>query len=564
MKADRFGDGNIQKYRTFLLKMKNYLLPTAIFGSITCGGLQAIALVSYVLPAVALSPIEVQRIAKQTTVRIAGCNIGSGVILRKNGNTYTVLTVAHTLKPSGCEIVTPDDAKYRLTQVKTFPNKIDLAVATFTSNKNYAVAKLIDNSDRVEAAENIYVSGFPLSTAINSSVFTFVKGDVIANPATQQQGTGYSLIYSNNTLPGHSGGPVWNDKGEVIAIHGQGDILGTKLSETINRDVRVKTGYNLGITANTFTKLATTAGIAGYTPTTIATRSKPVDEAIASALVKESKGDYKGMLADMDRAIFLDSQNGRLYYTRGVAKSLLGNRDAIADYNQAIAFAPNEAAAYNNRGVTKSDLGDKKGAIADFDLAIALEANDAKPYYNRGNAKAQLNSPKTALIDFDKAIALNPNLAPAYLSRGTTKSMLGDTKGELADFNKAIALDPNYTVAHYNLGLAKSTLGDKQGAIESFNRAIALNPKDAEPYSDRGNAKSDLGDHKGAIEDYNRSIAIEPNNAKAYANRGLVKSKLGDKKGAILDLKKAANRFKQQRQTASYQRVIAEIQRIGS
>jgi tetratricopeptide (TPR) repeat protein len=543
--------------------MKNYLLPTAIFGSIAVGTVQAIALVSYASPAIALSPIEVQRIAKQTTVRIAGCNIGSGVILRKNGNTYTVLTVAHAVKPSGCEIVTPDDAKYRVTQVKTFPNKIDLAVATFTSNKNYAVAKLIDNSDRIEAAENIYVSGFPLSTAINSAVFTFVKGDVIANP-TQQQGKGYSLIYSNNTLPGHSGGPVWNDRGEVIAVHGRGDIVGTKLAETINRDVRVKTGYNLGITTNTFAKLATTAGIAGYTPTTIATRSKPVDDSIASALVKESKGDYKGMLADMDRAIFLDSQNGRLYYIRGVAKSMLGNRDAIADYNQAIAFAPNEAAAYNNRGVTKSDLGDKKGAIVDFDRAIALDANDAKPYYNRGNAKAQLNSPKTALVDFDKAIALNPNLAQAYLSRGTTKSMLGDTKGVLADFNQAIALDPNYTVAHYNLGLAKSTSGDKKGAIESFNRTIALNPKDAQPYSDRGNAKSDLGDNKGAIEDYNRSIAIDPNNAKAYANRGLVKSKLGDKKGAILDLKKAANRFQRQRQTASYRRVIAEIQRIGS
>ncbi|WP_310486712.1 tetratricopeptide repeat-containing serine protease family protein [Chamaesiphon sp. VAR_69_metabat_338] len=544
--------------------MKNYLLPTAIFGSITVGTLQSIALVSYISPAMALSPIEVQRIAKQTTVRIAGCNIGSGVILRKNGNTYTVLTVAHAVKNTGCEIVTPDDAKYRVTQVKNFPNKIDLAVVTFTSNKNYAVAKIIDNSDRIEAAENIYVSGFPLSSAINSAVFTFVKGDVIANPTTQQQGKGYSLIYSNNTLPGHSGGPVWNDRGEVIAIHGQGDILGTKLTETINRDVRVKTGYNLGITTNTFAKLASTAGIAGYTPTTVATRSKPVDDLIASAIVKESKGDYKGMLADMDRAIFLDSQNGRLYYTRGVAKSLLGNRDAIADYNQAIAFAPNESAAYNNRGVTKSDLGDKKGAIVDFDRAIALDANDAKPYYNRGNAKAQLNSPKTALVDFDKAIALDPNLAPAYLSRGTTKSLLGDTKGELADFNKAIALDPNYTAAHYNLGLAKSTSGDKKGAIESFNRAIALNPKDAEPYSDRGNAKSELGDNKGAIEDYNRSIVLDPNNAKAYANRGLVKSKLGDKKGAILDLKKAANRFQRQRQTASYRRTIAEIQRIGS
>jgi tetratricopeptide (TPR) repeat protein len=534
--------------------MKNYLLPTALFGTI--------ALVSFVAPAVALSPVQVQQTAKQVTIRVTGCDVGSGVIIGKNNNTYTVLTVAHVVRKSGCEIIAPDEQRYRVSQVKAFPNNVDLAVVSFTSNKNYPVAKLVDNSDRISAGESIYVSGFPLSSAISQPVFTFVKGDVVSN-STTQQGKGYSLIYSNNTLPEHSGGPVWNDRGELIAVHGQGDV-DTKLQSTMNANVRVKTGYNLGITVNTFTKLASTAGISGYTTAQIAIKPKPVDDLIASALQKERKGDYRGMLADMDRAIFLDSQNARLYYNRGVAKSMLGNKDALADYNQAIALDPNEASAYNNRGITKSDLGDNKGAIVDYDKAIALDANDAKAYYNRGNAKAKLNAPKDALKDFDRAISLDPKLSQAYLSRGTVKAMLGDAKGELADFNKAIALDPNYTEAHYNLGLAKSELGDAPGAIVSFNRAIALNPKDPETYNDRGNAKAKTGDNKGAIEDYNRAIAIDNNHAKAYANRGLVKAKLADKKGAIVDLKKAANRFKLQRQTASYQRVIAEIKRIGS
>jgi hypothetical protein len=88
--------------------MKNYLLPIALFGSI--------ALVSDISPAIALSPVEVQRIAKQTTIQIAGCDIfGSGVIIRKNGNTYTVLTVAHNFKKSGCQMVAPDETKYPMT-----------------------------------------------------------------------------------------------------------------------------------------------------------------------------------------------------------------------------------------------------------------------------------------------------------------------------------------------------------------------------------------------------------------------------------------------------------------
>jgi S1-C subfamily serine protease len=143
--------------------MKNYLLPTALFGI-------SIALVSYVLAAVAMPSVEVQRIAKQTTVQIVGCGFASGVIIQKNQNTYTVLTVAHAVRNKGCEIATPDDNKYRPSQIKNFPNQVDLAVVTFTSSNSYPLAKLIDNSDRVEAGETIYVSGFPVSTAITTPV----------------------------------------------------------------------------------------------------------------------------------------------------------------------------------------------------------------------------------------------------------------------------------------------------------------------------------------------------------------------------------------------------------
>jgi tetratricopeptide (TPR) repeat protein len=543
--------------------MKNYLLPTALFGSV--------ALVSYVLPAVALSPVEVQRIAKQTTVQIAGCNRSSGVIIQKNGNTYKVLTVAYGIRKSGCEIVAPDDSKYQVTQVNTFPDRIDLAVVSFTSTKNYPVAKLIDNSDRAEAGETIYVSGFPVSSAIAKSVFTFVKGDLVSN-STKQQDRGYSLIYSSDrTLLGQSGSTVWNDRGEVIAIQGQGEI-DTKLTATMNPDVLVKTGFNLGITVNTFTKLAPAAGVGGFAPIVFAVRQKPVDDLIASAVQNERKGDYREMLADLDRAIFLDSQNARLYYTRGVAKSMLGNRDAIEDFNQAIALNLNEALIYHNRGVAKSEFGDLQGAISDYTRAIslqersanALDPNRAETYYHRGNAQVALGNRQGGIADFNRAIAIDPNLAPAYYRRGLVKSKLGDNKGEIEDLNRAITLNPNYTAAHYHLGLAKSALGDNKGAIESFNRAIALNSKDPETYYERGNARSKVGDNKGAIEDYDRTIAIAPNRAQAYANRGSIKAKLGDKKGAIVDLKKAANRFKLQRQTASYKRVISEIQRIGS
>jgi tetratricopeptide (TPR) repeat protein len=542
--------------------MKNYLLSTAVLGTI--------ALVSYISPAVALSPVEVQRIAKQTTVQITGCDFGSGVIIRKEGSAYTVLTVAHNLKKSGCTVTAPDDAKYQVDRVKTFPNSVDLAIFTFTSNKVYPVAKLIDNSDRIEAMETIYVSGFPLSTAISTSIFTIVKGDVVANPATKQQGKGYSLIYSNNTLPGQSGGPVWNDRGELIAIHGQGDI-DSKSQETINTGVRVKTGYNLGITVNTFNKLAIAAGVSSNAPTIVASREvakpisikpKPVDDLIASAIQKESKNDYRGILSDMNQAIAIDSQNSRLYYIRGNAKDDLEDRKgAIDDFNRAIALAPNYDKAYNNRGISKSALGDKKGAIEDYSRAIAINPNYDKAYSNRGNAKDDLGDRKGAIEDYNRAIAINPNYDKAYNNRGFVKSILGDKQGAIEDYSRAIAINPNYGKAYYNRGFVKSALGDKQGAIEDYSRAIAIDPNNDKAYNSRGIVKSALKDKKGAIEDYNRAIAIDPNNANAYYNRGNAKSALKDKQGAIDDWKRAAQIYKQQGKTADYQDALRQIER---
>jgi tetratricopeptide (TPR) repeat protein len=530
--------------------MKNYLLPTVLLGTIS--------LVGSALPVMALSPVEVQQTAKRTTVEIDRCDRGSGVIIQKNSNTYTVLTVAHKVRSSGCEIVTPDNRRYQASTVRIFPNNIDLAVVSFTSNTNYPVAKLA-NADRVEAGEQVYIAGFGRS-AIAKPVFTFVKGDVVSN-SNKPQRQGYSLIYTHNTQLEHSGSPIWDDRGELIAIHGSRNI--SPASQALNANVRVQTDYNLGITTNTFTKFATAAGIGGYTPFTIAAAPKPVDEAISIAVLKESQGDYRGMLAQMNNAVFLDSQNPRLYYIRGVAKSLLGNRDALGDYNRSIELQPDRAAVYNNRGVAKFDLGDNQGAIADFNRSISIDPKLARAYYNRGTAKVALK-PKDALTDFNRAIAIDSKLARAYFSRGTLKAKLGDPQGELADFNRAIAIDPSYLAAHEQLGFAKFKLGDFKGAIVSFNQAIVLDAKNPKTYHSRANAKSQVGDDKGALEDYNKSIALNANDASAYASRGLVKSKLGDKKGAILDLKKAANRFKRQRQTASYQRAISELKRLGA
>ena len=151
----------------------SYQLPAALIG--------VAASIVLVQPqvAVALSPDEVGRIAKSITVRIESSKQGSGVIIKQQGNTYTVLTAAHVVERAGqYAIVTPDDSRYPLnySTVKKLSG-VDLAVVQFTSSKSYSVAK-IGNSDSVTEGKAAYVAGFPVATAaINRSIYQFTDGN---------------------------------------------------------------------------------------------------------------------------------------------------------------------------------------------------------------------------------------------------------------------------------------------------------------------------------------------------------------------------------------------------
>ena len=80
-------------------------------------------------------------------------------------------------------------------------------------------------------------AGFPLATtAITASIYNFTEGKVTAN-ANRPLAGGYSLVYSNNTLPGMSGGPVFNDAGETIAIHGKGDVQQTNRASELSMTI---------------------------------------------------------------------------------------------------------------------------------------------------------------------------------------------------------------------------------------------------------------------------------------------------------------------------------------
>ena len=481
----------------------------AAIGSIILG--TSVVLIQSV--ATAKTPVEINNTAQAITVMIAGENQGSGVIIQQQGNVYTVLTAAHVLKDGKYTAITPDNRQYQIVagSIRKAGGNLDLAVFKFQATANYPTAKL-GRSSILTGGNEIYVAGFPgVTSTITTSVFVFRKGEVSANSSKTFEG-GYSLIYSNDTLPGMSGGPVLNSEGELVAIHGRGD-----REQSNSGEPGAKTGFNLGIPIDRFLTIAGNLGVKLATPivTNTAPKVSPAADALAAALQKERQDDYQGAIVEYDRAITLDPRYADAYIGRGFAKYKLSERSATRDAL-------------------------RSSAAIDFSTAITLNPKSARGYNNRGNLYLEFKDWEYAIADFDRAIAIDPNYVDAYIGRGVAKeSWPGAKASGMVDLNMALIIDPKSVRGYRSRANARRDIDDNQGAIEDYTKVMILAPKLAIDYGGRGIAKFQLKDYKAAIADYNLALNIDPNYAAAYYNRGLSKFEIGDRNGAISDLQQA-------------------------
>jgi Flp pilus assembly protein TadD len=219
------------------------------------------------------------------------------------------------------------------------------------------------------------------------------------------------ILTQSPVLPGNSGGPVVNDRAELVGV---------------------------ATMSNQAVHLAWCIDVS------------EVKDVVR--IVREYPKSAQRLLNPRSPADFTERE--QFYREYGPADN------AVARLTDLLRLDPKNALAFHSRGAAHARQGDYDHAIADFSEAIRFDSKNPLTYYNRALAYVQQNNHDRAIADFTKAIDLEPKNTPSYLDRGGAHQRKGEYGQAVADFSRVLELDPQNIVAYNTLAWIWATCPD--------------------------------------------------------------------------------------------------------
>ena len=532
----------------------------------------------------------VDNIAEQITVRIATPKLdshGSGVIIARNDNTYYVATAGHVVNPDGeYRIITPDGDYELNNQTISKSSAYDLAIFSFTSEKDYTVATIGNYIVGAIRPQVVFVSGFPNLTSDpapttgarerasleeNTPQRKLTGGKVVVKDEIEVStkdsysigSNGQGLLYSNISYGGMSGGAVLDSEGKLVGINTgaenelyfdqTGDTDELSLGFSLGESIQNMLGF---LTTETELKTAwlqktnePAAKVNDRDYSSIEAQllnvEQPEDDTDLVAWMNYGNGlwryeKFDEAIAAFEKVAAIDPQFDRAYYGMGLAHWYRGDyQNVIEVLNKAIEINPSPYYYWRHLGFSHGQLQQWSDALAAFEEAITKNPEDFVLYLQRGDVLRESGSKQAAIESYNEASQINPQHPWIYNNRGFAYAEIEQYDKAILDLTKALELNPQLFLTYNNRGAVYQEIERYDAALADLDKAIALNPNYADAYNNRGGTYIDLKQYDKASTDLNKAIELDPELAKAYYGRGTLHAELQEFDKAIADYSKS-------------------------
>jgi tetratricopeptide (TPR) repeat protein len=398
---------------------------------------------------------RVDDIAQQITVRIEDKDgNGSGVIIGREGNTYTAITAAHIVgEKQEYSLITPSQERIALKakQITILNKDLDIALVKFTSTQNYRTAELANYQFRQK--DWVFTPGFP---GIDSTKRRYLSiGEIQNREQTEflvkDRSTlrnGNNLIYTNLSLPGMGGGAVLDRQGRLVGINiGSEDV--NIINENTYQVEQIYFGYAIGMSTSTILAALNQSQI----PTAqlkIATAPAPnlalgerqkIKQYQLAALSAPSQNSSAKQWLDYGNLLWRSSQHQQaiMAFDRSISSLQTGTSSSNKEQLKL---------AYIGKGLALKEQNQHQQAVTAFRAAIAIDSQFIQGWRYQGQSLSKLQQYPQALISYQKAINLDPQNFVLLIEEGDVLNNLKRYPAAVDAYSRSIELQPKYPWAY--------------------------------------------------------------------------------------------------------------------
>ncbi|KRC81415.1 DUF3857 domain-containing protein [Sphingomonas sp. Root241] len=233
--------------------------------------------------------------------------------------------------------------------------------------------------------------------------------------------------------------------------------------------------------------------------------------------------DWKGTIADLDKAIAIEPSTGLYFWRARMRMMLRDDKGALADTEAGLALDPGSTEGLGQRATLKFRAGQRDEALAA--LAARIEAGGSEKLgfvAQQGSLLAEAGRADEAIAVLDTAIKVNPGNANLLNERCWLKGTLNialDTA--LKDCTKGIELTENPASIYDSRAMVYFRMGRMEDALADLDAALDLSPGQGASLYLRGVVRKHLGDAKGGADDLDAARMMSARIDEDYARYGI-------------------------------------------